>query len=83
VGKRRRGEHQHDQLDKANRPDLKTGAKEERSDLTGVNGGAVVRLTGNVALAGHGKAKRGGQRLRAFKVDSQRRNGEELGMEDL
>jgi hypothetical protein len=54
VGRRRRGEHQRDQLDEANRPDPKIGAKEERSDLTGINGGAVVRLTGNVALAGHG-----------------------------
>jgi hypothetical protein len=60
VGRRRRGEHQRDQLDEANQPNLKIGAKEELSDLAGVNGGVVVRLTGNVAPASHGKAKRGG-----------------------
>jgi hypothetical protein len=41
------------------------------------------RGSSSMGMAGrwlrHGKAKRGGQRLYAFKVDSQRRNGEELG----
>jgi hypothetical protein len=55
------------------------GSEGERSGLVGVSGSVVVRLTGNITLAGHGKAKRGGQQLRTFKADSQRRNREGMG----
>jgi hypothetical protein len=55
------------------------GSEGERSGLARVNGGTTALPGGNVALAGHGEVKRGGQRLHAFKEDRPRRNGEGMG----
>jgi hypothetical protein len=45
------------------------GSEGERSGLADVNGCVAALPGGNVALADHDEAKRGGQQLRAFKAN--------------